>query len=107
MTRTPDLIARVTYLTTEKGGRRTPAGTGHRPHTKFDGNSNITPAEQVFEDEREYILPGESSGAEITLVSREKFGKSIYAGQAFEFFDGDKLIGTGTVLQVLNKELEG
>jgi translation elongation factor EF-Tu-like GTPase len=104
-TRNPDLIARVIYLTIDQGGRRTPAGSGHRPQTKFEGLMGITPAEQIFTDEREYILPGDSAEAEITLVSKDAFRRSLYAGQMFEFFDNDKLIGTGTILRVLNSEL--
>jgi translation elongation factor EF-Tu-like GTPase len=107
LTRDPDLIARITYLTIAQGGRRTPAGTGHRPHTRFEGRNDIIPVEQVFADEKELILPGDSSDAELTLVNKEKFLKSLYAGQTFEFFDGDRLIGTGTILKVLNKDLEG
>lgn len=104
-TRNPDLLARVIYLSIEQGGRRTPAGNGHRPQTKFEGSGKTTPAEQVFTDEREYILPGDSAEAEITLVAKEAFKGELYAGQIFEFFDNDKLIGTGTILKVLNGEL--
>lgn len=107
MTKTPDLVARITYLTIAEGGRRTPAGTGHRPHTRFEGRTDLSPVEQVFADEKELILPGESTEAEMTLVSKEKFLKSLYPGQTFEFYDGDRMIGTGTILRVLNKELEG
>lgn len=102
----PDLIARVAYYTAEQGGRRTPAVTGHRPQTKFEGASATTPAEQVFADEMEYILPGGSAQAEITLVSKAAFAASLYEGQMFEFFDGEKPIGSGTVLKVLNPELK-
>lgn len=104
-TRNPDLIARVIYLTIEQGGRRTPAGNGHRPQTKFEGLRGITPAEQVFTDEREYILPGDSAEAKITLVSKDAFKGELYAGQMFEFFDNEKPVGTGTILKVLNSEL--
>ena len=104
-TRNPDLVARVIYLTIEQGGRRTPAGNGHRPQTKFEGLRGLTPAEQIFTDKREYILPGDAAEAEITLVTKDQFRRSLYAGQMFEFFDNDKLIGTGTILKVLNGEL--
>ena len=107
MTRNPDFIARLNYLTIAQGGRRTPAGTGHRPHTRFEGRNDTITVEQVFADDREYILPGESTEAEMTVIVKEKLGKSLYAGQTFEFFDGEKLVGTGTVLKVLNPSLQG
>lgn len=105
-TRNPDFIARITYFTIAQGGRRTPAGTGHRPHTRFEGRTDLGPVEQVFAGEKELVLPGESTEAEMTLVSKERYLRSLYAGQTFEFFDGDRMIGTGTILKVLNKDLE-
>ena len=103
----PDFIARLTYLAIEQGGRRTPAGTGHRPHTRFDGANDLVTIEQVFAEEKEFILPGESLEAEMTVIAKERFTGKLYAGLTFEFFDGDKLIGSGTVLKVLNPKLQG
>jgi translation elongation factor EF-Tu-like GTPase len=107
VTRNPDLIARLTYFSIADGGRRTPAGSGHRPHTKFEGRTDTVPVEQVFADDKELMLPGESSEAEMTIIAKDKFLGSLYAGQTFEFFDGERMIGTGTILKVLNEELKG
>lgn len=102
----PDFIARITYFSIEQGGRRTPAVTGSRPQTRFEGRNEITPAEQVFAD-KDHILPGESAEAAVTIIIKDRFLKSLYAGQTFEFLEGDRIIGTGTILKLLNRELEG
>lgn len=102
----PDFIARITYFTIDQGGRRTPAVSGSRPQTRFEGRHETTPAEQVFA-EKDHILPGESAEAAITIINKDRFFKSLYAGQTFEFFEGDRIVGTGTILKLLNRELGG
>jgi translation elongation factor EF-Tu-like GTPase len=88
----PDFIARVTYLTTEQGGRKGYAASGYRPPLKFEGRKELTSGEQLFID-KDKIFPGETVTEEIRILSKEIFKNYLYAGQRFEVVEGPRLVG--------------
>jgi hypothetical protein len=100
----PDFIAKVSYLTTEEGGRKGFAASGYRPHVKFDGRKELTSGEQLFTD-REKVFPGETAMAEIRILAKEIFKNYLYTGQHFSFSEGARLIGRGQIIEVINLEL--
>ena len=100
----PDFIAKVIYLTTENGGRKSYAVSGYRPHVKFDGRKQITSGEQLFFD-KDKVFPGEIAIAEIRIVSPDFFEKYLFVGQYFEFGEGSKVVGHGEVLEIINPNL--
>jgi translation elongation factor EF-Tu-like GTPase len=100
----PDLIARVTYLTKEQGGRSTYTASGYRPHIKFEGKEYFASGEQHFINP-EMVFPGETAIAEIRIASKEAFTNYLFVGQKFEFSEGSRLIGKGEILEVVNKHL--
>ena len=102
--REPDFIARVTYLTTEQGGRRGYAASGYRPHVKFDGRKELTSGEQLFFD-KDKVFPGETVTAEIRILSKETFRNYLFVGQHFEVAEASHLVGHGEVLEVINPDL--
>ena len=63
-----DFIATLTYLTTEQGGRQTPAFPGYRPQVKFDFSEMQTSGQQTFID-RKIVYPGDTVEAEIRKIS--------------------------------------
>ena len=99
-----DLIARIKYLTTAEGGRHTPAYSGYRPQVKFDFSEMQTSGQQVFVD-KEIVYPGDTVTAEIAIISTEFFAHRLFVGQTFEFREGSRIIGTGEILEIKNKEL--
>lgn len=101
----PDFIARLFYLTTEQGGRKTPAFNGYRPHIEFGHKEFITSGQQVFLN-KEQANPGEEVEAEITILSKDKFKKELKIGIIFKFCEGSRIVGFGEIIQILNKELE-
>lgn len=101
----PDFIAELKYLTTEEGGRTMPAHSGYRPHVKFPFSDSISSGEQVFIG-KEKVKPGESVTAKIALLAHVLFAKELEVGQTFEFLEGARLIGRGTVIEVINEELK-
>jgi hypothetical protein len=100
----PDFIAKVTYLTTQEGGRTSYAASGYRPHVKFEGKKELTSGEQLFVD-REKVFPGETATAEIRIVSPHIFENCLFVGQQFEFGEGPRVIGHGEVLEIINSDL--
>ena len=103
--RAPDFIATLKYHTTEEGGRLTPANSGYRPQVKFDFEEMQTSGQQVFID-KEVVYPGDTVMAEITMASPGIFKGRLLEGMTFEFREGAKIIGTGTVVEILNGELK-
>ncbi|MES2829474.1 MAG: hypothetical protein V4687_15040 [Bacteroidota bacterium] len=101
----PDFIAILTYLTTEEGGRKTPALTGYRPTIKFPFEVIQTSGKQVFLGTAA-AFPGDTIESEITIISKKHFVSRLSEGMNFQFKEGDKLIGTGVIKQILNKSLK-
>ena len=100
----PDFIARVTYLTTEQGGRIGYAASGYRPHVKFDGRKELTSGEQLFID-KDKVFPGETVTAEIRILGTDFFKNYLFVGQHFEVAEASHLVGHGEILEVLNPNL--
>lgn len=100
----PDFIGRVTYLTTEQGGRKVYAASGYRPHVKFDGRNELTSGEQLFID-KDKVFPGEAVTAEIRILERDLFKNFLFVGQHFEVTEASHLVGHGEVLEVVNTDL--
>jgi hypothetical protein len=100
----PDFIAKVTYLTTEQGGRKGYAASGYRPHVKFDGRKELTSGEQLFID-KDKVFPGESVKAEIRILGTDFFKNYLFVGQHFEVAEASHLVGHGEILEVLNPNL--
>lgn len=102
----PDLIATVTYLTTDEGGRKTPANSGYRPQFGISDLRMQTSGEQIFIN-KDSVNPGETAKAEITLLSPQFFEGKLFIGKEFEFKEGSRLIARGKIEEILNKALEG
>jgi len=103
MPRSPDFVASLTYYTIE-GGRSTPAKSGYRAKVKFDFEEMETSGQQVFID-KEIVYPGETVKAEITMASPTIFKFRLFVGMAFQFREGARIIGTGQIIEILNREL--
>lgn len=101
----PDFIAKLIYTTTEEGGRESPAHSGYRPQVKFDFEKIQTSGEQIFID-KEIVCPGETVMAKISIISDHLFKHKLFIGLKYEFREGERVIGTGEIIEILNKELE-
>ena len=100
-----DFIAKLTYRTTEQGGRKTPAKSGYRPQVKFDFTEMQTSGQQTFID-KEIVFPGDIVDAKIKILSPDYFAGSLTEGMHFEFGEGATVIGTGEIKYIVNDKLE-
>src|SRR5690554_4582358 len=100
-----DFIAELQYLTTEQGGRKTPANSGYRPQVKFNFAEMQTSGQQIFID-KETVYPGEKVDAKIKILSPDYFADCLTEGMNFEFREGPTLIGTGQIKYIVNDKLE-
>ena len=100
-----DFIAELTYLSTEQGGRKTPANSGYRPDIKFDFSEMKTCGIQTF-IEKNIVLPGETINAKIKIIASNYFANLLTEGMKFEFMEGPILIGIGEIKNIINHKLE-
>lgn len=100
-----DFIAELKYLTTEHGGRKTPALSGYRPQVKFDFTEMQTSGQQTFID-KEIVYPGDTVNAKIKILSPNYFAGNLTEGMKFEFREGATIIGTGQIKDIVNDKLE-
>jgi hypothetical protein len=100
-----DFIAELQYLTSEQGGRKTPAKSGYRPQVKFDFDEMQTSGQQTF-IKKEWVNPGENVKAKIKILSPDHFAHTLTEGMEFEFMEGATIIGTGKIEYIVNEKLE-
>lgn len=100
-----DFIATLKYRATEEGGRETVAKSGYRPTLKFSFDKMLTSGIQTFID-NEQVYPGESVDAFIKILAVPHFQGRLEEGMEFIFTEGDRIIGTGVIKEILNKELK-
>ncbi|QXP58184.1 hypothetical protein [Olleya sp. HaHaR_3_96] len=100
-----DFIAELKYRTTEEGGRTTNVHSGYRPTIKFDFSDLQTSGSQRF-IRRNFAMPGETVVAEINVASTDFLTNKLEKGTVFDFREGSRIIGFGTVIKVVNEDLE-
>jgi hypothetical protein len=100
-----DFVATLTYRTTEKGGRKTPAKTGYRSQVKFNFEEMETSGQQTFIN-REVAFPGDTIEALIKIISVDYFMNKLNEGMTFEFREGSTIIGTGIITRIVNDKLK-
>lgn len=100
-----DFIATLTYLTTEEGGRQTPAISGYRPQVKFGFSEMQTSGQQTFID-RKIVYPGDTVEAEIRIISVDHFAGRLKEKMKFDFREGARIIGTGEIKHIINEKLK-
>jgi elongation factor Tu len=101
----PDFIAQLHYLSTAEGGRKTPVFSGYRPQLKFDFSEIQTTGIQNFINQ-EMVYPGETVEAEIWVLCKDIMIHTLKVGMQFEFREGARQIGVGTIKEITNKLLE-
>lgn len=101
----PDFIAILKYKTTEEGGRKTAAYSGYRPDIKFPFDKKLTCGFQTFMNQKK-VFPGESVKAEIKINSPEYFKGQLFEDLEFDFREGQNIVGTGKILEILNPILK-
>ena len=101
----PDFVAKVTYLTTEEGGKERHVTSGYRPHIRFDGRKELTSGEQLFVD-KDKVFPGDTVTTEIRITGKGFFQNYLFVGQHFEVAEASHIVGHGEILEVINPALD-
>ena len=101
MSVTADIEARITFMPTEHGGRAGPAFQRYRPQFYYDGQD--WDASHSYPD-NEVVNPGETVRAHLSFLSPEKHFGKVVPGMPFLIREGNRTIGYGVVVSLLNLE---
>ena len=101
MTLARDIEVEIEYLPTEHGGRSTPVKSGYRPQFYYDGHD--WDGVQTFEG-IEWVSPGGKVKAFISFLSPAEHVGKLYPGKAFLIREGNRILGYGSVIRVLELE---
>jgi len=99
----PDLEAKIYYLSTEEGGRKTSVKTGYRGQFYYDGAD--WDAQQEFIDKQE-CKPGESVCVHLHTLSPQYHKGKFFIGKEFEIREGAKIVGRGKITNVIRSDFQ-
>lgn len=99
----PDVLARVTLLRTEEGGRTSPAHTGYRPHHRIKPDYLTSGSHEYVG--KKTLAPGETADTYITFLTPEAYPRTLHRGLVLEVAEGSRIVGYAKVLDVYNELL--
>tara|TARA_Y100000766_G_C18904208_1_gene604952 strand:- start:110 stop:400 length:291 start_codon:yes stop_codon:yes gene_type:complete len=93
-----EVVAQITFLKAEKGGKKIPFGKGFSPKLVFN-KSNIEYFTEFNMLDNKIIFPGE----QIKLTLKIKCSQNIYihSGASFDLLEMEKIIGDGTIMKII------
>jgi len=99
--RPPDIEAEISFLPTEKGGRRSAALSGYRPTHDFGLGGTLNDAAHEY-IECEAVQPGQTANANMWFIAPEYQEGRLSAGFKFTVQEGSHIVGHGTIIKVVN-----
>jgi translation elongation factor EF-Tu-like GTPase len=101
-----DFLAELNFYSTMEGGRHSIAFSGYRPHVKFDDIDFYTSGEQIYVT-KGIVSPGEKGVmTRIRILTKEPFHKKLFVGKKFTFGEGQRIVGTGKIVEIYNDDLK-
>ena len=96
------VLARISVLRTEEGGRRGAFKAPYRPNHNFgDATNHIFYIGQVEVPEGVWVQPGEVAELVVTFVNVRGLLEKLRVGRRWRIQEGPKLVATGEVLELL------
>jgi translation elongation factor EF-Tu-like GTPase len=94
--------ALLSFLSTEEGGRQTPAFSGYRPNHNFgEASGREFYIGQITFARSESILPGESKEVDIEFLNGPGLMDALRSGGPWRIQEGPKLVATATLIEIL------
>lgn len=93
------LEAIIRFLTTDKGGRRSPVYSGYRP--QFSYNDIDWDAEHEYPDVA-VVNPGDAVRTYLRFFRPEAHFGMIYVGMPFRIREGSRTVGEGTITSIVD-----
>ena len=99
-----DIEAIISFVTTEDGGRKTPAFSRYRPDHDFGVAGMLNGAQHEFVD-CEQAYPGDVIESRMCFLAPEFQVGRLYVGMPFTVQEGAKIVANGIVTKILNPAL--
>ncbi len=90
--------AEIFFLSTEEGGRRTPAKSGYRPNHFFDGWGYMG----AIHFEHEWLHPGSYDKAQVPFIDVPELRKNLIIGKEWRIQEGCHLVGKGIIRKLIS-----
>jgi elongation factor Tu len=97
----------IYFLSADEGGRHTPVVSGYRPQWDFgrfpkeDSLPTYDMGEMSLID-LEQVNPGESCRVRVRIISLDEFSKkALVPGLNFKILEGSRVVGRGTIEQLI------
>jgi translation elongation factor EF-Tu-like GTPase len=95
------VLARISFLSTEEGGRRGPCWGQYRPNHNFGGpDDRQFYIGQVQIPEGDVVRPGETRTLEVLFLNGPGLAECLQAGRRWRVQEGGKLVANAEVLEV-------
>lgn len=95
------VVARVSFLATEEGGRRGPCLGPYRPNHNFGGpDDRWFYIGQLQIPEGEVVSPGETRTLEVLFLNGPGLTECLHVGRRWRIQEGPKLVANAEVLEV-------
>jgi elongation factor Tu len=102
--RNPDIEAEVTFLTTNEGGRETPARSGYRPNHLIKPDYLTCGQHEYLETE--WIFQGQTACANIWFITPELYPYTLWVGKKINVQEGSRVVGYIIVTKIFNQILD-
>ncbi|WP_222937783.1 elongation factor Tu [Spartinivicinus ruber] len=99
-----DAEAEVYFLSTEEGGRHTPAIIGYSPNHLMK-DDYLTSGLHVYLDQ-DYVFPGHIARTGIVFITPEVYPHCLSVGMKIRVQEASRLIGYAKITKIFNKILE-
>ncbi len=93
-----EVIAQITFLKAEKGGKKIPFGKGFSPKLVFN-KSNIEYFTEFNLLDNKILYPGERTKLKLKIKCKSK--QCVHPGASFDLFEMGKIIGDGTIMKII------
>ncbi len=100
MAKLPHIEATIEYVTTEAGGRSTPASSGYRPQFYYHGHD--WDAAHTY-PESEKVFPGDIVKTHLRFASPQEHHGKISVGMPFLIREGTRTVAYGVVTRVFDQ----
>jgi translation elongation factor EF-Tu-like GTPase len=95
------VLARISVVKSEVGGRAGPFRKNYRPNHNFGGPKDIAfYIGQIEVPEGEWVHPGETRDLEVMFLPGPGLRELAIVGRQWRIQEGSKLVATATVLRV-------
>ncbi|MFF2450767.1 hypothetical protein ACFVSW_27445 [Neobacillus sp. NPDC058068] len=98
-----DVEAKITFLTTEEGGRNFPVYSGYRPAHLVKEDYLTTGTHHYYNKEK--VELGETVLGTITFITPEAYPNTLWVGKRITIQEASHIVGYAEITKIFNETL--